>query len=67
MGIANYVVNGPLTVVHAVASANLAVEGMTNYLGWERVGVISALGCEDLEAMEKTSYPQEAYELGKSL
>jgi len=27
------VVNGPLTVVHAVASANLAVEGMTNYLG----------------------------------
>jgi len=33
LGIANYVVNGPLTVVHAVASANLAVEGMTNYLG----------------------------------
>ncbi|MEQ2999819.1 hypothetical protein AAAX73_06355 [Collinsella sp. CLA-ER-H9] len=32
-GIANYVVNGPLTVVHAVAGAKLAVEGMTNYLG----------------------------------
>ena len=27
------VVNGPLTVVHAVAGAKLAVEGMTNYLG----------------------------------
>ena len=27
------VVNGPLTVVHAVAGAKLAVEGMINYLG----------------------------------
>lgn len=27
------VVNGPLTVVHAVAGAKLAVEGMTTYLG----------------------------------
>ena len=27
------VVNGPLTVVHAVAGAKLAVEGMTSYLG----------------------------------
>ena len=32
-GIANYVVNGPLKVVNAVAGAKLAVEGMTSYLG----------------------------------
>ena len=32
-GIANYVVNGPLTMVHAAAGAKLAVEGMTSYLG----------------------------------
>ena len=32
-GIVNYVVNGPLTVVHAAADAKLAVEGMTSYLG----------------------------------
>jgi len=32
-GIVNYVVNGPLTVVHAAAGAKLAVEGMIAYLG----------------------------------
>ncbi|MCI5500217.1 MAG: flavodoxin family protein [Clostridiales bacterium] len=53
--------------MESAAGAILSYQGMTNYLGWERVGVISALGCGDLEAMEKTSYPQEAYELGKSL
>ncbi|WP_373095876.1 hypothetical protein [Collinsella bouchesdurhonensis] len=33
LGIVNYVVNGPLTVVHAAAGAKLAVEGMIAYLG----------------------------------
>ncbi|RGT66687.1 hypothetical protein DWX16_03090 [Collinsella sp. AF18-33LB] len=31
-GIVNYIVNGPLTVVHAAAGAKLAVEGMIAYL-----------------------------------
>lgn len=47
--------------------AILSFQGMTNFLGWERVGIISALDCLDLEAMAKTDYPQQAYELGRSL
>ena len=46
---------------------HISFQGMTNYLGWERVGVISALSCGDLAAMERTDYPQQAYELGKNL
>lgn len=53
--------------MESAAGAILSFEGMTNYLGWQRVGVISALSCGDLEAMQATDYPQQAYELGKSL
>lgn len=51
----------------SAAGAILSYEGMTNFLHWHRVGVLSALDCLDLEAMAKTDYPQQAYELGKSL
>ena len=53
--------------MESAAGAVLSFQGMTNYLGWERVGVISALSCGDLAAMERTDYPQQAYELGKNL
>ena len=29
-------------------------------------GVIAALDCLDVEAIQKTEYPQKAYELGKT-
>ena len=45
----------------------LSYKNMIKYLKWEDRGIIAALNCEDLEAMEKTDYPDQAYALGKSL
>ena len=42
-------------------------KGMTGYLGWERVGTVAALACPNLEALQKTDYLTEAYNLGKSM
>ena len=53
--------------MESAAGAIQSFQGMTNFLKWQRVGVISALNCGDLEAMEKTDYPQQAYELGRGL
>ncbi len=39
----------------------------TDYMGWENLGVISATGCETRADIEKTDFPQKAYELGRSL
>ncbi len=38
-----------------------------NYMGWTNLGVIAAMSCWSREDIEKTDYPQQAYELGKSL
>jgi multimeric flavodoxin WrbA len=50
----------------SVEGAIATVKGMCNYLGWKLAGVVSALSCIDRAAMDKTDYPQKAYELGKS-
>ena len=39
----------------------------TGYLQWESVGMVLATGCADRAAVEKTDFPQQAYDLGKSL
>lgn len=41
-------------------------EGMTNYLEWENAGVIAGIACGDIEALNKTDYSRQAYELGKN-
>lgn len=38
-----------------------------DYMGWERLGVISATGSWTREDIEKTDFPQRAYDLGRSL
>ena len=45
----------------------LSYKNMIKYLKWEDRGIIAALNCEDLEAMDKTDYPEQAYKLGKNL
>ena len=45
----------------------VSYKNMIKYLKWEDCGIIAALCCGDVEAMEKTDYPQQAYELGKRL
>jgi multimeric flavodoxin WrbA len=52
--------------MESAAGAIQSFEGMTNYLGWQRRGVIAALACLDVESMKQTDYPQKAYELGKT-
>lgn len=37
------------------------------YLGWKDAGGIFAHGCYQKENIEKTDYPKQAYELGKSI
>ncbi len=38
-----------------------------NYMEWENLGVLSAIACWTREDIEKTDYPQQAYEWGKSI
>ena len=42
-------------------------KGMTKYLGWEPVGSVVATNSWTLEMLQKTDFPRQAYELGKSL
>lgn len=42
-------------------------KGMSSFLEWEIVGIIAGVSCADIEALEKTDYPKQAYELGKNL
>ncbi|MGN1167017.1 MAG: flavodoxin family protein [Lachnospiraceae bacterium] len=51
----------------AAAGAVKSFEIMTDYLGWKNVGVIVAYGCGVREDIEKTSFPEKAFELGKAL
>jgi len=40
---------------------------LTNYMEWQDVGKVLAKGCLDKAAIEKTNFPQAAYEIGKKL
>ncbi len=39
----------------------------SDYMRWKNLGVISATGCETRANIEKTDFPQKAYELGRCL
>lgn len=40
---------------------------MLHYLKWQDCGKVLAYGCSARKNIEKTDYPQQAYELGKNL
>lgn len=42
-------------------------KGFTGYLEWENAGMVLATGCAVRSDAENSEYPQQAYELGKSL
>lgn len=51
-----------------VASGALLSHSITlRHLGWENVGQVIALNSYERKDIEKTNYPQEAYELGKAV
>ena len=41
--------------------------GMVDYLGWEIEDVIAAKGCYTAEDVVNTEYPEQAYELGRTM
>ena len=53
--------------MESAEGANVAFKGMAGFLDWEIAGLINAASSEDVEALERTDYPQQAYRLGKSL
>ena len=42
-------------------------KGMTSFLEWDIAGIIAGVACGDVDSLNKTDYPEQAYELGKSL
>jgi hypothetical protein len=40
---------------------------LNRYMKWESIGMILARGCAVREAIERTEFPRQAYELGKSI
>jgi len=42
-------------------------EAMLRFLDWENSGILFAKGCPAREVLETTDYPQQAYEMGKSI
>ena len=55
------------TTMESDEGALASYKGMTNYLGWESAGTVIGLDCWTREMMEKSEYPEQAYDLGKNL
>ena len=47
--------------------AVVSFENMAEYLEWQVAGILIAAGCGDADALKTTKYPQNAYEMGRSL
>lgn len=48
-------------------SVQAEFEGNLRYLGWQEAGRILALACVDRAAVERTDFPEQAYQLGRGL
>jgi len=46
---------------------NAHYQGIINWLEMENAGIINAIGIESVEQLKTTPYPNQAYELGKSI
>lgn len=42
-------------------------KSIADWLEWEIVGSVLGIGCNTMEDMKKNSYPEQAYELGRTL
>ena len=49
------------------AGAEATFRGIAGYLTWDVAGIVIGQGCGDVEALKKTDFPRQAYELGKSI
>ena len=46
---------------------NQHYQAILSWLNMENIGIINAIGIESVEHLKQTPYPNQAYELGKSL
>lgn len=53
--------------MESAEGANASFRGMAHFLGWEIAGIINGVACANVEELQQTAYPQQAYELGKSI
>lgn len=49
----------------AVAPLRSHYQRILSYLSWEDAGVVAALGCSSRGSLERTRYPEQAYQLGR--
>ena len=55
------------TTLESAQGAITTFYGMTDYLGWEIVDVIAAVGSSTPEDILNTDFPKQAYELGRKI
>jgi len=53
--------------IESADGAITSFKGMTNFLEWDIAGIIAGVACGDVDALNKTDYPEQAYALGKNL
>lgn len=53
--------------MESAEGAVASFRGMANFLDWEIAGMVIGVDCMDVPALEKTDYPEQAYNLGKNL
>ncbi|MDE6502300.1 MAG: flavodoxin family protein [Ruminococcus sp.] len=53
--------------MESAEGAIASFKGMANYLDWEISGMVIGVDCGDVSALEKTDYPEQAYNLGKNI
>jgi hypothetical protein len=42
-------------------------KNLIRYMRWDDIGMVRATGCAKRADIEKTDFPKQAYELGKSI
>lgn len=53
--------------MESAEGAVASFKGMANFLDWEIAGMVIGVDCMDVPALEKTDYPEQAYNLGRNL
>lgn len=53
--------------MHSAEGVDTCFRSTAAWLDWEVAGIINAMECPSVAVLEQTDYPQQAYELGKSL
>lgn len=55
------------TTMESAEGALATYKGIRNYLGWDDVGTVVCTNCWTLDMLKETVFPEQAYELGRSL